>query len=171
MGKKCGAQPKFSETEDKKLKDLVGRFGTGSWNQIATYFKDKSPKQCRDRWRNYADPRLRHDPWSREEDELLMRKYAEIGSRWTTMVAYFDNRSANDIRYRYMKITRTQKGYTTSSQISESPMIEEVDVKLEPVKIVHMPLELTPSKRIIIPMPHLLFSIAPGDNINGGIRL
>lgn len=126
MGRKCGAQPKFSDTEDKKLKDMVSRLGTNNWSIISKQFKDKTPKQCRDRWRNYVDPELRHDMWSVEEDEMLIEKFKQIGSKWTVMMKYFNHRSSNDIRYRWMKLSRGTKG---SSQTVSSNEVHDNNAK------------------------------------------
>lgn len=119
MGRKCGAQPKFSDAEDKKLKDMVSRLGTNNWSIISKQFKDKTPKQCRDRWRNYVDPELRHDMWSVEEDEMLIEKFKQIGSKWTVMMKYFNHRSSNDIRYRWMKLSRGAKGSSQTMSSNE----------------------------------------------------
>lgn len=171
MVRRCGAQPKFSESEDKKLKELVTRLGSTSWNTIAKQFKDKSPKQCRDRWRNYVDPDLRHDEWSVEEDQMLIEKFKEFGSKWTVMTAYFNHRSANDIRYRWMKLSRISK-FETSPQTPPEPMIIP-EIESLPPEAKEEPQQQTilkSAKRVIIPLPPIL-TLIPREAVQQTLKL
>lgn len=104
--KKQGAQPKFSKPNDIKLLELVEQYGTHSWMKIAKYFKNKTPKQCRDRWNNYVNPDIKRTAWTKEEDKQLLDYYSQIGPQWTVMMPYFGNRTPGDIRFRYLKLNR-----------------------------------------------------------------
>lgn len=46
----------------------------------------------------------RHRTWTREDDELLMRRCTELGPKWTQIAFYFWNRSPDSIRNRYQRI-------------------------------------------------------------------
>lgn len=92
---------KFTLEEDEKLTEIIERIGTKSWRLISLEMKNRTPRQCRERWINYISPQLRNDPWTEEEDRLLDEKYLEFGSRWHKISEFFNNRSGNAIRNRF----------------------------------------------------------------------
>ena len=90
----------FSIEEDAVIVSLINRIGA-NWRDIAKSLPGRTERQCRERYKTYLDPNLRHDPWSPEEDDLLIRLYNEIGPRWAEMSKYFNGRSDNSIKNRY----------------------------------------------------------------------
>ena len=42
----------------------------------------RSAKQCRERWRNHVDPSISREPWSEEENALLLRLYEQHDGKW-----------------------------------------------------------------------------------------
>ena len=42
--------------EDDALSHLVGSHGEARWKDVAAHIPNRSPRQCRDRWRNYLTP-------------------------------------------------------------------------------------------------------------------
>ena len=42
---------KWSKNEDKLLLDLTEKYEEKNWEDIATHFEGKSPKQCFSRWK------------------------------------------------------------------------------------------------------------------------
>lgn len=107
--RKRGPIPKFTDEDDCKLVSLVHSFPPNSWKEIAKQFQDKTAKQCRDRWNNYANPQLKHGDWDPAEDSLIIQKVNELGSAWSTISAHFINRSPNDVRYRWVQLTKGDK--------------------------------------------------------------
>ncbi|EAY14200.1 Myb-like DNA-binding domain containing protein [Trichomonas vaginalis G3] len=92
---------KFTLEEDERLTEIIERIGTKSWRLISLEMKNRTPRQCRERWINYISPQLRNDPWTEEEDKLLDEKCLEFGSRWHKISEFFNNRSGNAIRNRF----------------------------------------------------------------------
>lgn len=111
---KQGAQPKFSESNDLKLKALVEQHGTFSWSLIAKNFKNKSAKQCKDRWFNYLSPDIRRDPWEPHEDKMLEDLVKQLGTAWKKIAPHLDRRSPGDIRFRYLKLQRHKKKHNSA---------------------------------------------------------
>ena len=105
-GKRKSPKYKFTAEEDEKLKMLVLSHGTSSWAFIARLMGSRNHRQCRERWKNYINPALRNDPWTLEEDQLLVDKYAEFGPRWNKISKFFLNRSDNSIRNRWQLMLR-----------------------------------------------------------------
>jgi hypothetical protein len=97
---------KFTPEEDERLKQLVSVHGTSSWNLVSRLMGTRNHRQCRERWKNYLDPRLRKDAWTLEEDALLAQKVSEIGPRWNEISKAFVDRSDNSIRNRWHMLTR-----------------------------------------------------------------
>jgi hypothetical protein len=78
----------------------------------------RNERQCRERWKNYINPSLRSDPWTLEEDQLVVQKYAEFGPKWNKISKFFSNRSDNAVRNRWQLMLRQwerQNRYQTGS--------------------------------------------------------
>lgn len=141
--RKCGAQTRFSAEDDEKLINLVHILGITSWRSIASNFENKTPKQCRDRWNNYANPGLNHGDWKQSEDQLILSKYEEFGAKWLKIATFLKCRSPNDTRYRWLKLNAEKKAKTkkkhqispneTNNNISsgQDNVVEEVLKKIE----------------------------------------
>ena len=92
---------KFSHEEDEQLKMLVNTMGCRKWDNIAKFMSGRTGRQCRDRYQNYLSPGYSSEKWTEEEDELLLCKYQEIGSKWSKMVVFFKKRNANALKNRW----------------------------------------------------------------------
>jgi hypothetical protein len=98
----------FTKDEDCILSQLVYQLGTGSWIQISKQIGTKNPRQCRERWNNYLNPELRKDAFTLEEDQILRLKVAEFGKKWNKISKFFDKRSDNSLRNRWMVLSRNK---------------------------------------------------------------
>ncbi|EAY09728.1 Myb-like DNA-binding domain containing protein [Trichomonas vaginalis G3] len=110
---------KFDRNEDMMLYNIVTSRLCSNWNEVAALMRTRSARQCRERWNNYLNPFLRNDPWSPQEDELLLSKFKEFGQKWRKISKFFVNRSDNALRNRYYVLERRINKYHTSSQNSE----------------------------------------------------
>jgi hypothetical protein len=72
---------------------------------VSSRLGTRCARQCRERYRNYLDPALRHDPWSEAEDRLLFEKFAELGPRWSMIEQFFKGRSEANIKNRWAQLT------------------------------------------------------------------
>jgi hypothetical protein len=100
---------KFSPEEDERLRSLVSSFGTADWLDIAAQMPGKNVRQCKERWTNYLAPTLNASTWTHEEDCLLVQKYAELGSKWVQIAAFFPNRTDSMIKNRFNKLSRREQ--------------------------------------------------------------
>jgi hypothetical protein len=94
---------KFSTEEDNKLRQLVEQYGTKNWDEIARQLPDRSPRQCRDRYKYYLIENLVSEPWSPDEDSIVIRRFQEIGPRWVEIATYLTGRSGNHVKNRWHK--------------------------------------------------------------------
>lgn len=130
--KKNGPAPKFSPEEDHLLVKLVELFSPDSWKLIAEQFENKTAKQCRDRWINYANPKLRHGNWDLEEDVLILSKFKELGPKWSQMGILLPDRSSNDIRYRWIKLTGDNKEINDEILEEKRKLLNQATVVSDP---------------------------------------
>ncbi len=67
----------WTEREDKLLHKLVQE-GPKNWGQVAAHIPGRTAKQCRERWCNHLDPRIKKGGWSAAEDATLMRLFSQV---------------------------------------------------------------------------------------------
>jgi hypothetical protein len=72
----------FTLAEDKLLLGLVQPQVYDIWFEIAEQMPGRGARQCRDRWVNYLEPAISFAPFRPEEDDLIVQKVNEIGTRW-----------------------------------------------------------------------------------------
>ena len=97
---KAGRKQKFTPEEDETLKQLVNQYGQ-DWKMISAVFKNRSARQCRDRWKHYLSPEVSRRPWTTEEDRLLLEKFREFGRQWAIIARFFPERTDIHIKNRW----------------------------------------------------------------------
>lgn len=97
----CGGSTTWTTDEDETLSRLVREYGAKQWTVISTMMDHRTGKQCRERWRNHLDPGIRNDPFTAEEDALIVKRVAELGTKWAEIARSFRGRSDNSIKNRY----------------------------------------------------------------------
>ena len=100
---------KFTEQDDEKLKQVIQEIGTKSWIEVANRMGDRNPRQCKERWENYLNPSINNNPFTKEEDELLIRKQKELGSKWVTISHFFERRTDAAVKNRWQMLDRKEK--------------------------------------------------------------
>ncbi|OHT09480.1 DNA-binding protein reb1 [Tritrichomonas foetus] len=100
---------KFTQEEDKLLIKAVTEIGTSDWRLVSTRVPGRNPRQCRERWNNYVNPQLVAAPWTSADDELLKKKFLELGPKWHLISTFFAGRSTNSIKNRFVTLKRRQK--------------------------------------------------------------
>jgi hypothetical protein len=112
---------KFSAAEDAQLRTLVDSFGEHDWYAISLRMPGRSSRQCKERWVNYLTPSLNTAAWTAEEDDLLLAKQREYGSRWALIATFFPNRTDGMVKNRFNRILRRQ-ARVREVQIAQGPM-------------------------------------------------
>jgi hypothetical protein len=72
----------FTQAENVQLIELVKKYGPDAWNAIATELGSRTARQCRNRYTLFLAPSLNSEPWTPEENDLLLQHYAELGPKW-----------------------------------------------------------------------------------------
>ena len=91
----------FTQEEDVKLVEIMNSGRHRSWESIAREMGSRTARQVRERWSNYLSPSIRTDPWTEDEDQLLIDKINEVGRLWCSFSHFFNGRSENDIKNRW----------------------------------------------------------------------
>jgi hypothetical protein len=122
----------FTPQADADLMRLVSSTSDNNWQHIASSLPyGYTARQCRERWRNYLDPRLERSSWTSEEDQRLLSEYERIGNKWTTLASLIHGRSANCVRNRcFMLLRRREKGIVTPNQETLDPATMANDLAL-----------------------------------------
>mgnify|MGYP000328732430 CR=1 FL=1 len=106
------------KAEDEHLLDLVLQMKHPlKWSLIAQSLAEfskandiKTPertgKQCRERYVNHLNPRLKHTEFTPLEDATIWRLYATIGTQWAKMSKVIPGRTDNNLKNRFHNLKR-----------------------------------------------------------------
>ena len=98
----------FSKKEDEILIELVNKYGQ-HWNTIAGLMERRTARQCKERYEMYLDPNINKDPFTLEEDKLLLTLVQKHGTCWTRILKYFDKRTSSQIKNRWQVLERLKE--------------------------------------------------------------
>jgi hypothetical protein len=93
----------FTPDEDLQLRSLVEQLGTKHWEEIARCLEGRTPRQCRNRYKNYLLDSLVTNPWTPEEDAILIETFHQIGPKWVEIGKLLSGRSGNNVKNRWYK--------------------------------------------------------------------
>ena len=91
----------WSLEEDEKLREIMANTTNIVWTEIAAQFKNRTGKQCRERWVNHLNPEITETEWTPEEDERLYNLHLQIGNKWASIAKCMQGRSENSIKNRW----------------------------------------------------------------------
>jgi hypothetical protein len=112
-------------------------------------------KQCRERWVNALDPSVDREPWTPEEDALLLKLHEQFGNHWMKISEAMPNRSDNSIKKRW---------HSTLSKHQKTPVLAPLDTSIGQPR--------TPLPSIsLLPMPSLCVAFEALPSLNVGIPL
>eukprot|EP01138_Halocafeteria_seosinensis_P005765 gb/GECG01005894.1/.p1 GENE.gb/GECG01005894.1/~~gb/GECG01005894.1/.p1 ORF type:complete len:797 (+),score=98.80 gb/GECG01005894.1/:1-2391(+) len=115
-------QGAWTEEEDNVIRDMVQVHGTKHWAQIAKVLLCRSGKQCRERWFNVLDPEIKRDPFSAEEDELILKEKFKEGSKWASIANKLPGRTDNAIKNRYNSTLRRVMTHAREKLVGDGEM-------------------------------------------------
>ncbi|XP_030647703.1 snRNA-activating protein complex subunit 4 [Chanos chanos] len=96
----------WTSEEDKVLRNLVENMRIGNfipYTQISYFMEGRDSAQLMYRWTSVLDPSLKKGPWSREEDELLLKAVEKYGVKhWWKIRLEVPGRTDGQCRDRYL---------------------------------------------------------------------
>jgi hypothetical protein len=99
----------FTPDEDTIIIRLVSIYGTDQWKFISEFINNKTPRQCRERFRNHLSPNVKNLPWNVEEISNLMTLVQLYGTKWNVLTSYFPGRSQTDIKNKWNSLSKNPK--------------------------------------------------------------
>lgn len=99
----------FTVEEDNKIRQLVSSRGEKAWKVIAAELSNRSPRQCRERWKNYLSPDVLNLPWTIEEDQKLKELISQYGAQWAKIARFFHHRTDVNVKNRWSYLKRKEK--------------------------------------------------------------
>lgn len=117
---------RFSSEEDEQLKKLIKEYGTSEWELISQMMPGRNVRQVKERWLNYLKPDVNKNPWTKEEEELLIKLHDKYGNKWKQISLHFHNRTEINIKSKFQKMLRHNKKEMKKQPIPKKPVAEPI---------------------------------------------
>ncbi|CAD8126339.1 unnamed protein product [Paramecium sonneborni] len=126
----------FTQDEDQLLLNIISQFQEGEqgykWslisNELNLHNKNyRSSKQCRERWLNHINPKIKKDPWNDDEDFKLLNFVLEHGRKWADISKLFnETRSENNVKNRFNSLIKREKDLIVQLQNGSIGTLETI---------------------------------------------
>jgi hypothetical protein len=92
----------WTEDEDEMLRDAVNTHGGKNWKKIAEMLQNRTSVQCLHRWQKVLNPNLVKGPWSKDEDDTIMKLVQTYGAEnWSMIASHLPGRIGKQCRERW----------------------------------------------------------------------
>jgi hypothetical protein len=107
--------------EDKLILQWVFQNGPQKWSGLAEHLPGRIAKQCRERWLNHLDPRIKRTTWTAVEDRIIMEAIRKIGTKWADIARLLPGRTDNSVKNRWNSTLRRRPHSRNENQSADPP--------------------------------------------------
>lgn len=105
----------WTNVEDEILKAAIAKYGLNQWSRVSSLLTRKNARQCKLRWQEWLDPRIRKLDWGPEEDQQLLNLARLRPNQWSS-ISLLLNRTANQCIQRYQELLTDHNILASASQ-------------------------------------------------------
>ena len=106
----------WTETEDHNLVKAVEKKGgiQINWKEVALEVPERTPRQCRERWKTKFTQEWQNSKLSPDEKELLNQRHEQCGSDWKALAQHNPSCSQNSIKHYFLAEKPKETFYQSS---------------------------------------------------------
>ncbi|CAD8104972.1 unnamed protein product [Paramecium sonneborni] len=90
----------------------------------------RTPKQVRERWMNYLNPKLNKSNWTQREDIQLLTNILKNGKRWSQLSTILQGRTENQVKNRFKSLMQKIYNDEDDDDLDELQAIQDYLKKL-----------------------------------------